>query len=139
MARKVLMRLMKEDGYHYKERILHNIALSYEQEQKWKEAQGYYEAALVENPVYYLSMINLAKLYQKRSLFKKAFAAYKKASMYCPTCYEAKEKLALIYGPKKFTKAMHLLDSYMAIKEVTDIDRLKARKLKGYLKKRYGG
>lgn len=137
IARKLLTELAKDESYPYKERIFHNIALSYEKEGKWKEAEGYYEEALGENPVYYLSMVNLANLYEKNAQKKKAFLAYKKASEYCPTCYEARAKLAQIYAPFKLKEALGVLDSYIGIKEVSEEDRLSARKLRARLQQKY--
>lgn len=136
-ARELLLKLSQNETYAYKERILHNIALSYEQEKNWKEAEAYYQEALIENPVYYLSMVNLAKVYHRQSFIKKAFKTYKKASQYCPICYEAKEKLALFYVKKKqISKALNLLNYYLSIKEVTPEDKNKARKLKRYIEKK---
>lgn len=137
VARKLLAQLAKDETYPYRERIFHNVALSYEKENRLEEAQSYYEAALVENPVYYLSMVGLAKLYEKRSLPKKAFQAYKKASDFCPTCYEARGKLAEMYAPSKIAEALRVLDAFIGIQEVTEVDRRKARELRMELEKKY--
>ena len=137
VARKLLAELAKDETYPYRERIFHNTALSYEKENRLEEAQRYYEAALVENPVYYLSMVGLAKLYEKRSLSKKAFQAYKKASDFCPTCYEPRVKLAEIYAPSKIAEALRVLDAFIGIQEVTEVDRRKAKKLRDELEKKY--
>ena len=136
-ARELLVKLAEDDSYHYKERLLHNIALTYENEGDLKNAKAFYEEALVENPVYYLSMIGLGKVYEKQSNLNKAFHSYKKAAQYCPTCYEAREKLAYFYAPRSLKKALKILSSFMSIEEVARSDRDKAARLRRKLEGKY--
>lgn len=129
-ARSLLLRLSELGTYSYRERLLHNIAYTYEMEGNLEQAQEFYEEALVENPVYYLSKVSLAKVLQKQGNLKEAFKTYQKAAQFCPTCYEAREKLVYFYAPRYPEKAKKILDSFLSIQEISPGDREKALALR---------
>ncbi len=130
-ARELLIALLdKDSGYPFKERILHNIGLSLHRQGKLKIAQKYYNRALVENPSYYLSAFQLARIYQKLRKKNLAIKQFKSAIALCKSCFEPVKVLASIYLKEGYQKqAEKVVQDYLKLKEISPIDEKSAHKL----------
>lgn len=126
-AIKILKSLIKDKEYERKERIYHNLGLAYMKKNKHSQAQKYFEKALTENPVFYLSSFHLANCYQRRGMTDLAEKEYSRASKFCPTCYEPIKKLYdLLKKRKKFRDADQLIRKYVNQKEIQLNDKEQA-------------
>ncbi|MEZ4741477.1 MAG: tetratricopeptide repeat protein [Bdellovibrionota bacterium] len=114
-ARMLLFKLIKEEkSYRYKERLIHNIALSYLKESKLKAAEKYFQNAIDINPTYYMSLIELAKIYDSKKDNTKAIQYLEKAARACSTCYEPTNLLATKYIDLRETKkAIKILEKFV--------------------------
>ncbi len=129
-ARKLLKTLKQDRQYERKERILHNIGLTYQKEGRCRRAQKYYRMALIENPVFYLSALHIAHCYERQSQTKKAIEAYQQASKFCPSCYEpVRELYKLLNQKKRFQQAYEIVNKYINQKELASTDKKEALSL----------
>ncbi len=129
-ARSLLFTLMRRKDYGFPERLLHNIALTFEEEQNLGKSIAYYKAALQQNPVYYLSILRLARIYRQQNRLHDAQKTYEKAIYSCSTCYESVKELALLHlKNNKRSQAQGLVERYLKIPEVHPADKTKAQNL----------
>ncbi len=129
-ARKTLKGALKnlaagdKTKYRFPERIFHNIGLTYEKEKKLKLAEKYYQKALVQNSLFYLSLMRMGRVYQKTGRNKLAEDVFKKAIHNCNKCLEPVAVLSKHYlkmGKKK--EATQILKGYLAQKDLQVGDR----------------
>ncbi|MBC61280.1 MAG: hypothetical protein CMP11_02390 [Zetaproteobacteria bacterium] len=126
-ARKILFKLKKDKTYKKKERLYHNIALTYQYEEQIKKAILYYKKATTENPSYFMSYLQLAIIAKNLNKIKKSEEYYKKANQFCSLCFEPIEKLAEIYkSQRQENKRSRLVSSYLEQKNISDNDRKSA-------------
>jgi Tfp pilus assembly protein PilF len=130
-ARNVLRKLVKGDeNYGHRERLYHNLGLSYQKERNYPAAKKYFYLALNDSPSFYMSLIALAKIAKELNDAKGAKGFLKKAVKSCPSCYEPVHLLATYYINDGELKLAHsLLQSYAARDDAQDEDRESSRQL----------
>ena len=124
------------ENYQYPERIFHNIALAAERNRNHRQAVKYYQVALSENPNYYLSLMRLGQLYEKSKRPLDAQKTFVKAKNSCPKCFDPVNALAMGFIAKgKHRSAFRVLKRYARKNEISDENRMKAKKLIVMVKK----
>jgi len=96
-AQKILEVLLQDPSYDSRERIYHNLGLTFEQKRDFQMAENQYQKALMENPTYYVSHFRLGLLYQKQHKRELAIESFTAAIKFCPNCYEPIEAVSGIY------------------------------------------
>ncbi len=130
---KVLLQLLKQSDlkqYRYPERIFHNLAKIKEKQNQFKTAEKYYRRAISENPTYYLTKFQLAKLYDKTKRPALALHMMEEAQTACPVCPEPVEELVkkyMVLG--KNAQARTLIQSFVKTDGVPDADIVRMKKL----------
>jgi Tfp pilus assembly protein PilF len=116
--------------YPYKERIFHNIGYSYIKLGQNKKAEQWLTESVEENPTFFPSHLELARLYEKTARPALAQKSYRRAMDYCHVCLEPVEALANIYlklgSP---IEARKVLQSFTKVEGITTADRAKAQQL----------
>ncbi len=111
-ATKILLKLTKlaeKEDYRYKERIFHNLGYTALKRRDLKKAESWYQAAIDENPAFFPSHLELARIYEQTKRPTQAITAYKRAIDFCLICYEPVEALSKIYiqlGKKEDAKKL---------------------------------
>jgi Tfp pilus assembly protein PilF len=113
---KLLMALTKQaerDNYPYKERIYHNIGLAYVQQKRMALAEKWYEQAIEENPTFFPSHLELAKLYERTKRPAMAMKAYRRSIDFCLVCFEPVQALSSLYVKNnRYADARRLLINF---------------------------
>lgn len=137
-ARKLLRKLLTTaDDYTYKERLWHNMALSYDKENKASLAERYYKKALAENPGYYLSHLQLGYLYKQRGRSALASKHFWQANQQCRSCYAPVSELSShMIKRRQYAQAINLLRRYLHQREASPENSLAAKALLGQLEQR---
>jgi Tfp pilus assembly protein PilF len=133
-ALKLLAAILKNKkmstSYAYRERIFHNIAYSYVKLGENKKAESWLNQALEENPTFFPSHLELARLYEKTKRPAMALKAYRKAIDYCHVCFEPVESFANIHlkigNP---LEARNALIKFTRVEGIASSDRAKAEQL----------
>ena len=114
-ARKTLIRLLRSSQkYLYRERLWHNLALTWEKDKNLLKAERYYRKALKVNPTYFLSLIRLASVSKQRGQTGKAISLYQKAHRNCKGCFEPVNELANHYlQTAQYSSAVKILSNYL--------------------------
>ncbi|NRA45073.1 MAG: tetratricopeptide repeat protein [Oligoflexales bacterium] len=114
-ARKLILRLTKTSKkYKFRERLWHNLALTYEKENQLSKAHKFYQKAIKINPNFLLSLLNLGRLYKITNKDARAMRYYKKASQVCLQCFEPVNELATYFiNQGKFGRAISVLNRYL--------------------------
>ncbi len=129
-AREIVQKHLKDDDYTFKERLLHNLAFSYEKDHQFELAERYYKEALQELPMFYLSTYRLGHLYKNQNKYKHSEVFLKKAYEICQLCYEPVADLVAVYlVQKKPVKASIILRKYLHEAKLDEVDKSKAKKL----------
>ena len=129
-ARTLLQRLLVDEKYENRERIFHNLGLTYEEEGIFAAAEMNYQKALMENPTYYLSHYRLGLLYGKNGKNPQAMDSLSRAISLCPACYEPVQALANMYmDGKQQTKAVALVSQFLEEKNTPAPVRQQAQEL----------
>lgn len=130
-ARLLLQNLLsKYPRYEYRERLWHNMALTYEHEQRWHEAVRTYELAIKTNPNFTLSFLRSAALYTRLHQEQRGLHYYSKALRLCPSCYEAVASIASHHLQQgQIAAAIKLLQAYTKQKNTPRKDRKDALNL----------
>lgn len=124
------------DTYPYPERLEHNLGLAYEKMKRNDLAKKQYEAALVENPSFYLSLLQLGRMYQRQSQVREAIAKLNLAHVACPVCFDPVQSLVTLYQAEKRSKdAQSLLNGFLREKNVPKDDLARARELNSKIAK----
>lgn len=129
-ARKILFKSLEYKDYNHRERIYHNIAVTFEKDNKLNEAINYYQKALYENPTYYQSLFRLGLVYKQKKENMQAIKTLEKATTFCRICLEPVKELASLYiNNHQANRAVKMLGLYLKNKELTKTDRKEAQKL----------
>lgn len=132
-AVKLLNALLKKadkDEYQYKERIYHNLGLTYGLQKRNALAEKWYKEALEENPTYFPSHLELAKVYEKTKRPAMAMKEYRRSMDYCLVCFEPVQALSNLYIKNgRFADARKILMGYSRIEGVAPQDVARANKL----------
>jgi Tfp pilus assembly protein PilF len=132
-AEKTLKSLTKEaikTKYRYKERIAHNLGYCAFKQGNQIKSEVWYKKALEENPTFFPSHLELARLYESTGRPSLAMARYRQVIDYCRTCLEPVEALTgLLVTQGRPQEAKRLLTQFLKNEELLDTDRQKATTL----------
>ena len=130
-AEKVLNIIAEEQSYEFPERIKHNLGYIAEKRGRLKQAIIYYEAALQQNPAYFMSIAQLAQVYEKTGDRKKAASTFTTAISMCPTCFEPMNSLFHLYITwNNVSEANSLVNQYLKQNGLSAENQTLALKLK---------
>lgn len=119
-----------KEKYPFKERIFHNLGYAHVRLNQLTQATSWLKEAIDENPSFFPSYLELARVYEKTSRPAMAAQTYIKASDYCQSCFEPINALALIYMKMgRFIDARALLVKFERNDGVSSSDRAAAKKL----------
>jgi pentatricopeptide repeat protein len=126
-AEKLLNQMLKDpkfQEYEHKERIYHNIGLALSNLKKPLSAKVYLDRAVHENPLFYLSHMELASLNFKLKRPADALASLEKARFACPTCFPPVQGQIKWYQSKGDSRMVkRILRDYKMTEGVTMKDR----------------
>ncbi len=92
-----LLKQADRDRYPYKERIFHNLGYAHLRQAKPGQAEQAFKEAVEENPTFFPSHLELARLYEKTKRTALAMKTYRTAIDYCTVCFEPVKALASLY------------------------------------------
>lgn len=116
--------------YPFPERIAHNMGYVALKAKKLTKAEEWYRAALVENPTYFPSILELGRLYESTRKVSKAISSYRQALDYCSSCIEPVEALVRLYVAQgQNQEALTTLTQYLRNDSVQEADRKRASTL----------
>jgi Tfp pilus assembly protein PilF len=114
-AQSLLHKLLKKsDHYQRKERLLHNLGITYSRQNKTKIAEKYFKKALEFNPSFYMSLLEMGKLEKKRHNIPQSIKYLVRSTRSCTNCYDNVHMLATEYlSINQATKARILLKKFL--------------------------
>ncbi len=117
-AEKILLSLLKTSEfseYQNRERVYHNLGLINEKKGVLEKAEYYYKKGLEENPVFYISLLQLGVVYKKMGRSANARDYLDRAKDACRSCFEPIEALSIQLAKEgRWNEAMTLVKSFMA-------------------------
>ena len=120
----------KGEPYEFKERFLHNLAYAHLKQKKNVKAETYFKSALEENPSFYPSHLELARLHKQLGRPALAMRSYREAMDYCQICLDPVTELTTLYVKAgKMGEARDILIKYNKVQGVANADRKKANGL----------
>jgi len=125
-----LIKQAEKDDYAYKERILHNLGYCYLKQNRLAKAEQWYHQSLEENPTFFPSHLELARLYERSKRPAMALKAYRRSMDYCLVCFEPVQALATLYLKMgKPEDARRILVQFGKVEGVAPEDRSRAGEL----------
>jgi tetratricopeptide (TPR) repeat protein len=119
-----------KEKYAYKERIFHNLGYAHARLNQMTQATAWFKEAIEENPSFFPSHLELARVYEKTNRPAMAAKAYVRAIDYCQTCFEPVYALSNIYLKMgKPMEARQLLVKYNRSADLNPTDRAAAQRL----------
>lgn len=116
--------------YQHRERIFHNLAYANEHAGNNSKAEEWYQEAIDENPTFFPSHLELARLYEKTNRPAMAIQAYRRATDYCHACFEPVYALSMLYvKTNRLTDARKTLLAYSKVDGISPNDRERAKQL----------
>ena len=132
-ATALLKTMLKQQGdkaYPMKERIYHNLGYANLRQKNNKAAIHWFGEALAENPSFFPSHMELARLYEAKGRAKLARSSYGKALNYCEVCFDPIYAITMIDLKTGYAaRASHLVRQYLKNPKLTEHDRRRARNL----------
>lgn len=132
-AVKLLQALAKQaerDEYQYKERIFHNTGLAYAKQKRAALAEKWYQEAIEENPTFFPSHLELAKLYEATKRPAMAMKSYRRSMDYCLVCFEPVQALSTLYVKNnRYADARRILISFGRQEGVSSEDLKRASRM----------
>jgi Tfp pilus assembly protein PilF len=120
----------KGEPYRFKERFLHNLAYAHLKQKKNVKAESFFKSAIEENPSFYPSHLELARLHKQLGRPALAMRSYREAMDYCQICLDPVSELTTLYVKAgKMGEARDILIKYNKVQGVTEADRKKANSL----------
>lgn len=136
-AEKLVIALLKRKEtppYAHIERIYHNYALIAEKTNRAILAEKMYKKAVEENPMFYLSHMQLARIYLEKKKHSLAIKQLEAARFGCPVCFDPVAQLVRIQSAKGDLKtARQLVIDYKLTEGLTQNDRRRAIDLENSL------
>jgi Tfp pilus assembly protein PilF len=124
-AIRLLKRLLEpqkgKEEYHYKERLYHNLGYAYVKQKNVAKAKAYFQEALAENPAFFPSHLELARIYESTNKPAQAIRTYRASIDYCAICYEPVQALTALY-----LKTGQRSDAQKALMRFTKTDGISA-------------
>jgi len=132
-ALRLLNGLLKETAknhYQYKERIYHNLGYAYVRQRRWTTAEHWFHEALDENPTFFPSHLELARLYESTHRPAMAVKEFRRSMDFCHVCFEPVQALTSLYMKLGHqTDARRMLIQYGRMDGVAAADKTKATQL----------
>ena len=114
--------------YLYPERVYHNLGLAFEGMENDTEAEKYYLIATSENPVFYQTLMKLARFYRHKNPLK-SLEYLEKSQMTCTHCWDPIYLLSqTLYRRNKAEEAEKYLLKFLEQKNISEANRSKALK-----------
>lgn len=130
----ILAQRKEKPTYPYKERIYHNYGLVALQTGRMQLAEKMFKRAVEENPMFYLSHMQLATMYTERKKPALAQKQLESARFACPHCFDPMEALVKIHAAKGDQKmARQLIQDYKLTEGLAAYDRRRVRELENTL------
>jgi Tfp pilus assembly protein PilF len=132
-------------AYLHKERAYHNLGYSFERLSQNSKAEEWYQEALDENPAFFPSHLELARLYERTGRPAMAAQSYLRANDHCHVCFEPVYALTMLYVKmNRPTDARKILVRFGKTDGIAAADRQKAKELLNMvttagLPRRHGG
>lgn len=116
--------------YQFKERVYHNMGYAFAKQNQNTKAAAHYKQALEENPTFFPSHLELARMHEKMKRPAMAVRSYRAAIDYCDVCFEPVQGLVAIYlREKKYADARRVLLTFSKNEGVTTTDKVAAERL----------
>lgn len=132
-AIKILLGLLKSEqgqNYEHQERIFHNLGYANGLIGNQQKAETWLREALAENPSFFPSHLELARIYANSNRLNLAVKEYRRAIDYCQVCFEPIHALSLLYiRLNQPAEAQKILLSYSRIEDINAKDRQQAKLL----------
>jgi Tfp pilus assembly protein PilF len=131
-AKVLLLKLTTDKAYktyRFKERILHNLGNTFEKLGDMKQAENYYNQAIEENPVFYLSNLRLSQIYRSQKKTDKFLKNTENARMSCPRCFDPIKLLVMHYVEAgNYAVAIGLIKDYRKTEGIlaSDLKQIRA-------------
>jgi Tfp pilus assembly protein PilF len=130
---KLISSILREPGttkYQFKERLLHNLGFANVKLKKNTRAESFFKQALEENPSFYPSHLELARLQKNMGRPALAMRSYRNAMDYCHVCLDPVSELTTLYVKSgKMRDARDILLRYGKVQGVAESDKKKAANL----------
>ncbi len=127
---KAMVKQADKEKYQYKERIYHNLGYVHVRLNQQTTAANWFKEALDENPTFFPSYLELARIYEKMKRPAMAAKTYRQSLEYCGVCFEPVYSLTMLYvNMKKFADARLVLHNFSKNEGVAPNDRAAAVKL----------
>ncbi|MFK7872071.1 MAG: tetratricopeptide repeat protein [Oligoflexales bacterium] len=119
-VKNILIPHLNDSNYIHKERLYHNLALASEHQKNNKIAIHWYEKALSEYPIFYLSLLQLGRLKMQSSQEDQAASLFERAIASCTPCFDPVRELVLSYQQQhQYHKAIRTLRQHLKVKDIT--------------------
>ena len=129
-----LAKQAEKDDYKFKERIYHNLGYCYFKDNRFAKAEQWLRQALDENPTFFPSHLQLARLYERTRRPAMALRAFRRSMDYCTVCYEPVEALAQTYQRLgKPQEARRVLMQFAKSEGITPEDRSRANEMLNHI------
>jgi Tfp pilus assembly protein PilF len=127
---KSLLNKKKLAKYTYQERIYHNIGYAFFKMKRYSTSEKWLKKALVENPGYFLTHLQLARLYQNTKRPALARREYRSAIDFCHVCYEPIYALSQsLVKLGRSNEAKITLKSFTRVEGINPKDKIRAQKM----------
>lgn len=125
-----MLKQAEKERYAFRERILHNLGFAHVRLKQLTQAARWFKEALDENPTFFPSHLELARVYEKTNRPAMAAKAYRQSIDYCQQCFEPVYALSMIYMKMgKYFDARQILVQFNKVDSVTPTDRAAAQRL----------
>lgn len=132
-AIKLLSGLLGSDqgkNYEHLDRIYHNLGYANGQLANLTKAENWFREALAENPSFFPSHLELAKIYANSNRAKLAVQEFRRAIDNCQVCFEPVHALSLLYVRlNQPEEAQKILLSFTRSEDISNQDRERAKSL----------
>jgi len=121
---KTLIAEAKTKQYSYQERIYHNVGFTLLKLNKMRAAEKWFKMALEENPTFFPSHLELARIYLSQNRMAEANISLKRSHDYCLPCWEPIELLVGLYKTThRYRDAHVLLVSYLKTPDLPEVSK----------------
>lgn len=127
-----VLKATDKDGktYQFKERVYHNLGYAHARLHQNTKAMQMYKEAVEENPTFFPSHLELARIHEKMKRPAMAIKSYRAAIDYCSVCFEPVQAIvSILMKEKKFGEARRLLVNFSKAEGVNTTDKVAAERL----------
>jgi Tfp pilus assembly protein PilF len=122
--------------YKHKERLYHNYGLVADRTNRAVLAEKMFKRAVEENPMFYMSHLQLAYIYKEKKKPDLALKQLESARFACPSCFEPLKEIVKINIEKgEVNLARQLIHEYKVTEGISVVDRKKVSDLENQISK----